>query len=144
MDLACAFARLVLVGRVLYNRILGKESAEELWRMIKPNIHDYIDVDLSAVFERSDLKLARQGETYRFLCNFQNKLRRHQWDAAKKAICKREIDIKGRARAKLLHPDGRKTQERDWIGGLWLDYRLSSAREIVEGIRQSMKEGRDA
>lgn len=143
LDHACAFARLVFVGRVLYNRILGKDAAFEIWNEIEHDIPSRVDIELPSVFATKELRLARHASTCRFLMNLQAAFRSRNWKAAEKCLEERESEKEKRtgAPAKLLNPD-KRTQDRDWIGGLWLDYRLSSAREITEGIRKALRNGK--
>lgn len=139
LDHACAFARLVFAARILYNAMLGKTNAERSWEEIRLDISSRIDTDLEAIFSHPLLGLARQNDTNEFLTCLQSAFRAGNRKLAEGLVKEREIDIK-KDRAKLLHPG--KVEDRDWIGGLWLDYRLSSAREITEGIRKALRNGK--
>lgn len=133
MNHACAFARLVATGRVLYNRALGKGEAATLWHRLVPGLSRQLDFDVPAAFAM--LGLNNHGDESRFLIRLQSVLRRGREDAAVRLLREREVAIKGKDRAKLANPG--RAEKRDWIGGLWLDFRLLSAREIVEDIADS-------
>ena len=55
-------------------------------------------------------------------------------DLLDEIIIKREIELKTRSRAKLLHKGDYDPNK--WVGGGWLDYRFSDAKQIILDIYQ--------
>ena len=53
------------------------------------------------------------------------------FEKIKQILIAREIDLKGRSRAKLLKPSKENTQ---WIGGRHLDYRSYNACQLIIDI----------
>ena len=70
----------------------------------------------------------------RFLTNFKTALRGGDLQAADDILIHREIEIKTRSRAKLCRRDDFSNDT--WIGGRWLDYRVSSAKRLISDIYQ--------
>ncbi len=133
LDLACAFNRLVFPARVLYNKILDVPGvkADSLWQRVEPQIPAWMEnIDLAEIFRRAGVSPL----TYlaRFLTDLQAAFLKRDFLHAEKLIREREIAIKRRKRAKLLHPE--KVEPGTWVGGGWLDYRLDNAGRILRDI----------
>jgi hypothetical protein len=76
-----------------------------------------------------------------FLVNLAKYFHKQDWNSMDCLIKRRELDIKGSARAKLLHPE--KYSPEICVGGRYLDYRLHIAARITQDIRMGL-EGMDA
>ena len=132
MKLACDFNRLVYTARVRYNLILSRgqnRDAVAEWEEIQDKITWYTNVDLEAVLAflgRPDVKLRR------FLINLQIALRAGNYESADEIIIAREIQLKTRSRAKLCHAEDYNPN--NWIGGRYLDYRFTDAKQIINDI----------
>ena len=128
---ANAFNRLVFPARVLHNKLLAVPGidAAEIWREIKSYVPDWAAVDLSAIFALFPRRVPSSLES--FLRNLQRAFLAGNFAAAERLIHEREIAIKG-VRAKILHPE--KLEPGKWVGGGWLDYRLSTAARILRDI----------
>lgn len=132
MKLACDFSNLVYLARIRYNVLLSggnNERANEEWSWMKEELADRVSVDLTAVFDRLNI---RNSKTFAFLSMLQEAFLQDDIDVADDLIRKREINLKGINRAKLnrsgeFDPD-------QWVGGTWLDYRFSDARRIINDI----------
>ena len=132
MKLACDFNRLVYAARVRYNLILSRGQNPDTvaeWKEVEKKITWYTNVDLEAVLAflgRPDFKLRR------FLINLQAALRSGNYDRADEIIISREVELKSRSRAKLCHAEDYNPD--NWIGGRYLDYRFTDAKQIINDI----------
>ena len=132
MKLACDFNRLVYTARVRYNYILSagqNDDAVAEWAYIEENMQHMMSVDVDDVLQTLHIMNFRLR---RFLTGFKTALLVGDLDAADKAMIDREIEIKGRNRAKLCKRDDYANDV--WIGGRYLDYRFSSAKRIITDI----------
>ena len=132
MKLACDFNRLVYTARVRYNYILSagqNDDAVAEWAYIEENMQHMMSVDVDDVLQTLHIMNFRLR---RFLTGFKTALLVGDLDAADKAMIDREIEIKGRNRAKLCKRDDYANDV--WIGGRYLDYRFSSAKRIITEI----------
>ena len=132
MHMACEFNRLVYAARVRYNYILSdgqNEEAAEKWAEIVEKKAFMLSVEIDAVLEM--LKI-NNYKLRRFLTSFKAAVLAEDFDAADRAIIDREVEIKSKARAKLLKRENYSTDA--WIGGEYLDYRFFSARRILNDI----------
>ena len=132
MKLACDFNRLVYTARVRYNYILSagqNDDAVAEWAYIEENMQHMMSVDVDDVLQTLHITNFRLR---RFLTGFKTALLVGDLDAADKAMIDREIEIKGRNRAKLCKRDDYANDV--WIGGRYLDYRFSSAKRIITEI----------
>ena len=132
MKLACDFNRLVYAARVRYNYILSNgqnEDAVAEWKYIEERMSHMVSVDIDDVLQTLHITNFRLR---RFLTTFKDALLTGNIDAADKSLIDREIEIKTRSRAKLCKRDDYANDT--WIGGRYLDYRLSSAKRIITDI----------
>ena len=132
MYMACEFNRLVYAARVRYNYILSdgqNEQAAEKWTDIVEKKAFMMSVDIDAVLEM--LKI-NNYKLRRFLTSFKAAVLTEDFDSADRAIIDREVEIKSKARAKLLKRENYAPDA--WIGGEYLDYRFFSARRILNDI----------
>ena len=132
MHMACEFNRLVYAARVRYNYILSdgeNEAAAEKWQQIIENKAFMMAVDIDAVLATLQITNHRLR---RFLTAFKAAVLAEDFEAADKALIDREVEIKSKARAKLLKRENYANDA--WIGGEYLDYRFFSARRIINDI----------
>lgn len=144
MSLACDFNRIVYALRVRYNMILSdgmNQSVNEEWDWICDNIVRVTSVDLEDIFQSLSVV---NYKLRRFLFGAIEALKTDDFETLDELILKREIELKTRSRAKLLHKEDYDPNR--WIGGGWLDYRFSDAKQIIldifkgeEGIHVSNK-----
>jgi len=132
MHMACEFNRLVYAARVRYNYILSdgqNEEAAEKWSEIVEKKAFMMSVDIDAVLE---LLKINNYKLRRFLTSFKAAVLAEDFDAVDKVLIDREVEIKSKARAKLLKRENYAPDA--WIGGEYLDYRFFSARRILNDI----------
>lgn len=139
LDLSCRFLHLVYAARVRYNVILqgGRSSkAEEKWQAIT---HDNLCFSETLVDEIGRELGLKGHHLFDRLSVFLEKLiralRHSSYEEVDALIRRREIDVKTRSRAKLLHPE--KHSPENWVGGLYLDYRLGVVVRLLEDIRRA-------
>ena len=132
MQLACCFNRLVYASRVRYNVILsgGKnETANQKWEIVMNNNPRITAVDLEDVIKSLHLM---NFKLRRFLTDFKAALLAGDEAKIDEIILKREIELKTRSRAKLCHAED--YDPNGWVGGGYLDYRFSDAKQILIDI----------
>ena len=132
MKLAYDFNRLVFTARVRYNHVLSNgenaEAADE-WARIESKREHMLSVDVDEVLASLHIVNYRLR---RFLMAFKEALLAGNLDAADEILINREIEIKGRNRAKLCKRDDYANDV--WIGERYLDYRFSSAKRLIADI----------
>ena len=143
IQLANNFNELVFRLRVRYNVELfdGKyEYANELWDELRDK--DYPFVDIEEIF----LKLGISDSYLNlktFLIKSEQLLHKNpsksDLEKVKEFLLDQEIDIKGEGRAKLKQKKTLIPDSPYLVGGAWLDYRLSSAKRIIDDIYTGMK-----
>jgi len=141
MTLANEFGSLVFLCRILYNVMLSEGrngKALSYWQREQKRIRDVERLDLDVLCTK--LKVKNNG-LRTFLRDMRSHLVGGDLEAARERILKREIQLKGMKRAKLL----RKADFGDnaWIGGFTLDYRLGSAARLIRDIYMAEKEAED-
>lgn len=145
LELGCYFSHIVYAARVRYNMMLqgnkSNDAAQEWEELLSdemPKICPMLDI-----FEVLGLdgRYGYQKTTMQFLVNLAKYFHKQDWNSMDILIKSRELDIKGSARAKLLHPE--KYSPEIWVGGRYLDYRLHIAARISQDIRMGL-EGIDA
>ena len=132
MKLACDFNNLIYMARVRYNLMLSEgenQDALSEWERVRNDIKYRAQVNLDEVFFK--LKLINTG-TKKFLCDIQSAFMTEDIDLADEIIRKRELHLKGSARAKLLRL--KEFDHSKWVGGKELDYRFFNARRIINDI----------
>ena len=132
IQLACRFNRLVYAARVRYNVILsgGKnDMANQEWANVKSDILRFTEVDLEDVITSLHLM---NFKLRRFLSGFKAALLAGDEAKIDEIILNREIELKTRSRAKLCHPED--YDPNGWVGGGYLDYRFSDAKQIIMDI----------
>ncbi len=134
MSLACDFNRVVYAARVRYNMILSDEvnqNAREEWDWVCDNISRITEINLEDVFQSLGIV---NFKLRRFLTYLIAALKAKDFETLDETIIKREIELKTRSRAKLLHKEDYDPNR--WVGGGWLDYRFSDAKQIILDIYQ--------
>ena len=137
IKLACDFNELVYAARTRYNAMMGIATAKKDWKDIIDHPNTYAVVDIDNIFTDKDLNLFsnRSNNKLRiFLKEFQKALIAQKEKRIDKIIVDQEVRIKTKSRAKLLNKDEYKDRTA-WIGGKYLDYRLSISKKIIKDIR---------
>ena len=132
MKLACDFNNLIYMARIRYNLMLSEgENKDALseWERLRNDIKYRAQVNLDEVFFKLQLINIR---TKKFLCDIQSAFMTEDIDLADEIIRKRELHLKGSARAKLMRP--KEFDHSKWVGGKELDYRFFNARRIINDI----------
>ena len=116
------------------------EYANELWDELRDK--DYPFVDIEEIF----LKLGISDSYLNlktFLIKSEQLLHKNpsksDLEKVKEFLLDQEIDIKGEGRAKLKQKKTLIPDSPYLVGGAWLDYRLSSAKRIIDDIYTGMK-----
>lgn len=134
MALAHDFNYLVYAARVRYNVILSdgmNQAANDEWEWICSNMKRITSVDLDDVFSSLSIVNFRLR---RFLTRLVDALSNGDFETADDVIINREIELKTRSRSKLVHREN--YDPNGWVGGGWLDYRFSDAKQIILDIYQ--------
>ena len=134
MKLACDFNKLLYLARVRYNMILSEGRNEDAcaeWERLSENLPEQCVVDLDDVYSTLHITNFRLR---RFLTEMKTMMLFGDVEAADELIVNREIELKTRSRAKLCHREDYAPDQ--WVGGGLLDFRLSSARQIVSDIQE--------
>ena len=138
MNLAASFSHFVYVLRIVYNLLAfdGKNAeAEKLWESEKTHLPKTASVNLEDIFQRLSLAGPKYALLDRFLKKSREQMDAGNLEGIKRLIQQREILLKGRSRAKTVHPLPYKTGQ--WVGGKELDYRFSNAKTILRDIFES-------
>lgn len=132
LQLAKKFDIFVFSARACYNVIWSDSAnieAVEEWGKCSYHLSKIADIDLVHTMEM--LKI-HQPQTLRFLSKLQKAYKENaDFEEVKKILIEREVEIKGRSRAKLLKPSKTQTQ---WIGGKHLDYRSYNTCQLIIDI----------
>lgn len=134
MELACRFNRLVYAARTRYNVILSRgmnQEACEEWNTLSKNMKHVTEIDIDELM--AALRLNGNLHLKRFLEKLKAAFLAGDEKIADEIIKSREIEIKiTKSRAKLCHAEDFPPDK--WVGGGYLDYRYSSAKQIVLDI----------
>ena len=134
-NLAGQFSDFLFVLRTIYNLIIFEgenETAILEWARLEPDLGDYAQVDLEAIFMR--LQIHGNVSLCRFLRKTKVLMAAGDLDGLKVEIRRRERELK-QNRAKTLHPGEFGTD--GWFGGGMLDYRFTNAKVIMRYIFES-------
>ena len=133
ISIAGEFNRLVYAARVLYNEMMGNETAAEMWQAIADaGFPRFATLDIEDML--ISLKLPRNPRYCRFLFAFKEAMRRGNTMAMREEVEAQEKRLK-QGRAKLRSG---KYSSGKWIGGTWLDYRLSDAARILNDVYKGL------
>lgn len=133
MHEAARLSHIVYLGRVRYNVLLGTAGEQEKWEQAKATPLERADIaGIYRYLEPRGLlnmtPAARQ--TAEFLTRLQELFSAGDIAGADELIKARELRLKGRARAKLQHPERYTAQVSDG----YLDYRLRDAGRLLHDI----------
>ena len=131
-DMAVGFAKFLYVLRAVYNVVAsgGKnEEATTAIEQLRDDLARYSDIDIDGIFVRLSVV---NGRLHDFLTDSKKAMERGDVEALKTLVTKREKDIKGSARAKTVNVG--MVDVNKWIGGKYLDYRLTQAKQLLKEI----------
>lgn len=132
LRLAKKFDAFVFSARACYNVIWSDKAnieAMSAWEECSHRLSEIADIDLKHMMEMLKIK---QPRTLRFLSRLRQAYEENaDFGEIRQILTDREIDIKGRSRAKLLRPSKENTQ---WIGGGHLEYRSYNACQLIIDI----------
>lgn len=132
LTLANQFNSLVYLSRILYNLVLSdgnNEKANELWKSEQNRMNDVEKLDINLLINNLNIS-NRSVKT--FLLDMKTYLVEGNIEKAKDRVIKREIQLKGPKRAKLMRRGDFKDDT--WIGGQLLDYRFGPTARLVKDI----------
>ena len=137
LTLANQFNSLVYLCRILYNIVLSNGNnirASELWKSEQKRMKDISNLDIDLLI--NSLNISNKS-VKSFLSDMKTYLIEDKIEKAKERIVKREVQLKGPKRAKLM----RKSDFNDdtWIGGHLLDYRFSPTARLIKDIYYAEK-----
>ena len=133
MSIAGEFNNLVYTARVLYNEMMGNETAGELWQAILDSgLAGFASLDIDDML--ISLELPRNPRYCIFLFAFRDAMRRGDEAAMREAVETQERRLK-QGRAKLR--SGKYAPDK-WIGGTWLDFRLGDAARILNDVYKGL------
>ena len=138
---AVDFSGFIYAIRTMYNVIVsdGKnEYANSELEKQRENYKEIASLDIKGIMAR--LEIFNNPLLRKFLCQAQEYMLKENMEELKKCIISREIQLKGKSRAKSAHPG--EFNPEDWLGGGELDYRFYNARTLLRDIM--MKEDNDA
>lgn len=139
MELANSFNKLAMIAKCRYNILISgglNEEANILWREYKNKLDRITCVDVDKIFIM--LNLRNQG-LKSFLKQLQSLLKENEIEKIDELITIREKRLKGAERAKLLHPEkfNKEDFQEYFVGSAFLDYRMHSARRILNDIYEA-------
>ena len=144
-EMAERFAEFVYGANIRYNLILSEgknETAREEWEAWLQSVHDrgfLRDYDPSEPFGYLKLSGWYRARTYPFLRRWKEAVLSNRTDGMDELIVAREIELKGRERAKLSNPGVYRRQDGSWLGGGKLHYRFRNVKRLLQDIRQGLK-----
>lgn len=129
MDLAWQFSRFIYVARICYNRVYSEDYiGVEEWSEVESQLEEIAGLDIDALLVSTSVC---NDKLKRFLIALKEAYSRHDYAKIVETIKRREVQLKGQGRAKLLHP---QADNEYWIGGRLLDYRTNSVKTIINDI----------
>ncbi len=139
LEIANSFNKLAMIAKCRYNILISgglNEEANRLWKENKNKLDKIASVDVDKIFLK--LSLRNQG-LKSFLKQLQSLLISKEIDKIDELIVLREKHLKTAERAKLLHPEKfNKEDFQDYfVGTAFLDYRMHSARRILNDIYEA-------
>lgn len=132
IDLANQFSEFIYAARICYNRVLSNDAnteALEEWEQIKDRLPEIAELEIDEMMK--SLKVVNYPLN-KFLKDLKAAyVQESPFETIKEIIVKREVDLKGRSRAKLLKPSETNTV---WLSGRRLDYRANTVSIILKDI----------
>lgn len=144
-DMAKKFGQFIYGANIRYNVILSNsenEVALKEWRVWLDSSfvkNEFVNYDFYQVVKR--LKIGN-GKLIRFLSRWKEKVVTGNIDDIDNLIIEREIELKGKERAKLKNSKVYIYKEGDWLGGGSLQYRFRNAKRLMADIYSGL-EGED-
>lgn len=140
LRLADWFSKLCYVTRIAYNMMLGTVDAEDEWekrpKFDVPALRLEGRQNLSQIYHKLNLQENyRNRKTKDYLGKVIDSLCSKSMDRLYTTIRDREVSLKGRERAKTLHPEDYHGGE-TWLGGRELDYRFTQTKRMINDIYQ--------
>lgn len=129
---AKAFSDFLYGARIRYNVILSvgqNDSANKAWSIYESDMNNHAELDIQEIFFR--LKI-NNPLLKSFLLGIQTDMKTGNIESLDQRIIKRECQLKGPSRAKLMNAG--EFDITKWIGGGHLDYRFGSAVTIINDI----------
>jgi len=145
-EMAEQFAEFVYGANIRYNLILSGRQNEKVceeWEAWIQSVHDkgfLRDYDPAEPFGYLKLSCWYQKRTLPFLCQWKDAVLANRTDRMDELIVAREIELKGRERAKLSNPDAYRRQDGSWLGGGKLHYRFRNVKRLLQDIKQGLKD----
>lgn len=137
LTLANQFNSLVFLCRILYNIVLSdgnNEKANELWQSEQNRMKDVENLNIDLLI--NSLNISNRSVKL-FLSDMKTYLVEGMIDKAKERVIKREIQLKGSKRAKLMRRGDFKNDA--WIGGYLLDYRFGPTARLIKDMYNAEK-----
>jgi len=136
--MAKGFADFIEGAHIRYNMILSgyqDTNVMEDWERWVRDISQHGNYDLEAMFFRLEIKNRSQRQ---FLYHLKHAMRNRDYNEMDKLIRAREVQLKGRKRAKSQDPD--EYNYKKWVGIRKLQYRLPNAQQILKDLFEGMGE----
>lgn len=144
-DMAKKFGQFIYGANIRYNVILSdskNEVALKEWKMWLNSSfvkNEFVDYDFYQVVKR--LKIGN-GKLIRFLSRWKENVVTGNIDDIDNLIIEREIELKGKERAKLKNNKAYIYKEGDWLGGGSLQYRFKNAKRLMIDIYSGLEGGK--
>ncbi len=147
-EMAVRFSEFIYGANIRYNIILSNgenEDANEAWnewyeRVTAGFIQNY---NVSEPFVRLSVSGRNRARIYPFVKQWKQVVIDGDVTAMDDLIIKREIQLKGKERAKLKNSGVYRWKEGVWLGGGKLQYRFRNARRLIADIYNGL-EGNDS
>ncbi len=138
-EMALRFARFIYGANIRYNVILSNgqnENANEEWdRWYEATVPGFIrNYDVYESFNRLLISRHNRARLLPFMRKWKHAVLSGDITVMDKLIITREIELKGKERAKLQNSKVFNWQEGIWLGGGRLQYRFSNIRTLLEDI----------
>lgn len=142
-DMAMRFADFIYGANIRYNIILserGNEDANEEWDMwYKSVTRGFMQgYDVNEAFNRLGISGRNRARLLPFMSRWKQAVVEGDEPAMDKLIIAREIELKGKERAKLNNDGVLRWKKGIWLGGGKLQFRYRNARRIIEDIFHGM------
>ena len=144
-EMAKKFGQFIYGANIRYNVILSdskNEVALKEWKMWLNSYfvkNEFVNYDFYQVVKR--LKIGN-GKLIRFLSRWKEKVVTGNIDDIDNLIIEREIELKGKERAKLKNSKVYIYKEGDWLGGGSLQYRFRNAKRLMVDIYSGLEGGK--
>ncbi|NLF44833.1 MAG: hypothetical protein GX581_02050 [Syntrophomonadaceae bacterium] len=144
-EMALRFSRFVYGATIRYNIILSNgdnPDADKEWTAWYQSVKEGFikNYDVSEPFKYLSLSGGNVARLLPFLKKWQETVLLGDCEKMDKLIIAREIQLKGRERAKLNNRDLFRWREGIWLGTR-LQYRYSNARKLMEDIFEGLGDG---